>query len=258
MRNRLVHNLKTQIRDDFEYLKYDLRIFFIQITQWQIDVTERLSKAESQIKGIVLFRNPESGIYDWSEVKIKFLLRFEWNCSWSRSKTWMQVSLTGTIFRPPYSKFVKGFQKIKLLASTFAIPWFTNVWTNVVLILLVTESVGLSMINVTSIVRVTKNVSMVALNLLMVIHVRPGFVKAIYLNAQQKMIPIENFALTILKTFAYNRDVAGLTVTIRPYHGAIIQRNTTYLDLLLINIFFIFVLMFELQVQNRAQVLCSS
>ena len=114
------------------------------------------------------------------------------------------------------------------------------------------------MINVTSIVRVTKNVSMVALSLLMVIHVRPGFVKAIYLNAQQKMIPIENFALTILKTFAYNRDVAGLTVTIRPYHGAIIQRNTTYLDLLLINNFFIFVLMFELQVQNRAQVLCSS
>ena len=64
MGNRLVHNLKTQIRDDFEYLKYDLRIFFIQITQWQIDVTERLSEAESQIKGIVLFRNPELGIYD--------------------------------------------------------------------------------------------------------------------------------------------------------------------------------------------------
>ena len=73
------------------------------------------------------------------------------------------------------------------------------------------------------------NVPMAALNLSMVIHVIPGSVKAMCWNAPPKMIRIENFALIILKTFVYNRDVAGLTATTLQSHGVIIQRSITYL-----------------------------
>ena len=85
------------------------------------------------------------------------------------------------------------------------------------------------MINATLTVRVMMNVPMAVPNLLMAIHAIPGFVKVMCWNAQQKKIPIENFALIILKTYAYNRDAAGLTATILQSHGVIIQRNITYL-----------------------------
>ena len=73
------------------------------------------------------------------------------------------------------------------------------------------------------------NVPLVVLNLSMVIHVIPGSVKVMYWNAQQKMILKENFVPIIHKTFAFNRDVAGLTATTLQSHGVIIQRSITYL-----------------------------
>ena len=78
-------------------------------------------------------------------------------------------------------------------------------------------------------VRVMKIVLMAVPNLMMVIHVILGFVKVMCWSAQQKMIPRENFVLIILKTFAYNRDAAGLTATTLQSHGVIIQRSITYL-----------------------------
>ena len=40
------------MRYDFEYLKYDFRLFTVEMSKWQIDVDERFSKIEEQIQGI--------------------------------------------------------------------------------------------------------------------------------------------------------------------------------------------------------------
>ena len=73
------------------------------------------------------------------------------------------------------------------------------------------------------------NVPMVVPNRSMVIHVIPGSVKVMCWNAQQKMIPRENFVHIIHKTFAYNQDVAGLTAITLQSHGVTILRSITYL-----------------------------
>ena len=41
-----------ELRNDFEYLKYDFRSFTNEISKWQIDVDERLNQTETQIQGI--------------------------------------------------------------------------------------------------------------------------------------------------------------------------------------------------------------
>ena len=48
-----MHQFETLSRNDFEYLKYDFRSFTNEISKWQIDVDDRLSEAENQIKGIL-------------------------------------------------------------------------------------------------------------------------------------------------------------------------------------------------------------
>ena len=40
-----------ELRNDFEYLKYDFRSFTNEISKWQIDVDERLNQTENQIQG---------------------------------------------------------------------------------------------------------------------------------------------------------------------------------------------------------------
>ena len=42
-----------ELRNDFEYLKYEFRYFTIEISNWQIDVDTRLNKTEDQIQGIL-------------------------------------------------------------------------------------------------------------------------------------------------------------------------------------------------------------
>lgn len=44
---------QRELRNDFEYLKYDFRSFTNEISKWQIDVDERLSATEDQIQGIL-------------------------------------------------------------------------------------------------------------------------------------------------------------------------------------------------------------
>ena len=40
-----------ELRNDFEYLKYDFRSFTHEMSKWQIDVDERLNQTENQIQG---------------------------------------------------------------------------------------------------------------------------------------------------------------------------------------------------------------
>ena len=42
---------QKELRNDFEYLKYDFRSFTNEISKWQIDIDERLSETEDQIQG---------------------------------------------------------------------------------------------------------------------------------------------------------------------------------------------------------------
>ena len=49
----MMHKFETLSRNDFEYLKYDFRSFTNEISKWQIDVDDRSSEAENQIKGIL-------------------------------------------------------------------------------------------------------------------------------------------------------------------------------------------------------------
>ena len=47
-----------ELRNDFEYHKYDYRSFTNEISKWQIDVDERLNQTEIQIQGnFYIFRN---------------------------------------------------------------------------------------------------------------------------------------------------------------------------------------------------------
>ena len=46
-----VDQAHRQLRNDFEYLKYDFRSFTNEISKWQIDVDERLSVTENQLQG---------------------------------------------------------------------------------------------------------------------------------------------------------------------------------------------------------------
>ena len=48
-----VEKYHKDLRNDFEYLKYDFRSFTNEISKWQIDVDERLSETEDQIQGIL-------------------------------------------------------------------------------------------------------------------------------------------------------------------------------------------------------------
>ena len=48
-----VDEYQKELRNDFEYLKYDFRSFTYEISKWQIDVDERLSETEDQIQGIL-------------------------------------------------------------------------------------------------------------------------------------------------------------------------------------------------------------
>ena len=49
----VVDEHQRELRNDFEYLKYDFRSFTNQISKWQIDVDERLTATEDQIQGIL-------------------------------------------------------------------------------------------------------------------------------------------------------------------------------------------------------------
>ena len=48
-----VEEHQKELRNDFEYLKYDFRSFTNEISKWQIDVDERLSGTEDHIQGIL-------------------------------------------------------------------------------------------------------------------------------------------------------------------------------------------------------------